>query len=241
MRNSSLLSAIVLVTWISSSSEAVLLGAALALGGLAALKGAALVGLAVHKHKKFGHHYQTPHYYGAPIGGFGYRRYRKGRSADTSAAADTSFEEYGEDLLLSTVGKLDPNGCVLKLLCQAHIKKAAERSLEEAILVNMFSNGTGKLTSPSAAFVFATDIGVKTRDPSACKKYFPNCPLNEGQLTGLLQMAWGCGLNVFQGDDGEIAEEKREQGAGQVTGQEVLTTAAPQVTLSDLVKKDIRS
>ncbi|XP_064122642.1 uncharacterized protein LOC135226878 [Macrobrachium nipponense] len=243
MRCSSLLSTIVLVTWISAS-EAVLLGAALALGGLAALKGAALVGLAVHKHKKFGHHYQTPQYYGAPHGGYGYghgygygyRRYRKGRSAD-----DTSFEEYGEDLLLSTVGQLDPNGCVLKLLCQAHVKKVAARSLEEAILVDLFSNGTGKLTSQSAAFVFATDIGVKTQDPLACKKYFPNCPLSEGQLSGLLQMAWGCGLNVFQGDDGVIAEDGRQQGAGQVTEQEVPTTAGPQATLGGLVKKGIRS
>ncbi|XP_068210742.1 uncharacterized protein [Palaemon carinicauda] len=219
MRNSTLISASFAVTWICAA-EGVLLGAALALGGLAALKGAALVGLHSHKHKKKYHHrphyymphYHTPHFYGRP-----YRGYRKGRSVDAS------FEEYGEDILLSTVEKLDPNGCILKLLCQAHIKGEEARSLEEAILVDMFSNSTETLTSYNTAFVFATDIGVKTQDPSACKKYFPKCPMDEGELSGLLQMAWGCGVNVFEESEEEIAEEESRQEVEQITEGRVPT------------------
>lgn len=67
----------------------------------------------------------------------------------------------------------------------------------------MFANGTETLTTYNAAFVYATDIGGKTKDSAMCDKYFAKCPLNDDQLAGLLKQAWGCGFNVFDEEDSD--------------------------------------
>ncbi|XP_042890110.1 uncharacterized protein LOC122265027 [Penaeus japonicus] len=160
-----------------ASAGAAAVGVAAVIGGLAALKGAAILGFAV----------------GRSLSG---RRFR--RSTETEAEED-------ENLLLSTVGQLDPNGCILKLLCLLQTKDQSTLTLEEDLLLGMFANGTETLTSSSfysAAFVYATEIGTRTRDPSVCKKFFPRCPLQDDQLAGLLQWAWGCGPNL-------VSEEER--------------------------------
>jgi len=209
MRSSAILTSLLVVTYIAAS-EAIVIAAALALGGLAALKGAALVGYSAGRHNRY---YRRHGYYGGRSygnyhghygNGYGYKNhgYRYGRSVENSPA------EEGEDLLLSAVGQLDPNGCVLKLLCQIQIKDESKRTLEEAILVDMFANNTESLSAYNEAFVYATDIGIKSRDISACKKYFPNCPLNENQLDSLLNQAWGCGFNFGQEEEQQPAVEQ---------------------------------
>ncbi|XP_047472352.1 uncharacterized protein LOC125027357 [Penaeus chinensis] len=152
-----------------ASASAAAVGVAAVIGGLAALKGAAILGYAV----------------GRSLGG---RRFRK--SAETRA-------DEGENLLLSTVGQLDPNGCILKLICLLQTKDQSTLSPEEDLLLGMFANSTEALSSYNAAFVYATEIGTKTRSPRACKKFFPRCPLRDDQLAGLLHRAWGCGPDLL--------------------------------------------
>ncbi|XP_064122478.1 uncharacterized protein LOC135226699 [Macrobrachium nipponense] len=98
-----------------------------------------------------------------------------------------------EEHLLSTVGKLDPSGCVLKLLCHLQFKEESSRTPEEEVLVQMFGNGTEALSSHSAAFVFASEIGSRNRDPAVCERYFSQCPFRGEEVSGLLQESWACG------------------------------------------------
>lgn len=193
MRSSHLLVAVLCLSWLVAAEGIIVLAgaaavgaAALAIGGLAALKGAAIVGYAAGRHHRRYHgrsygHYRQPRY----------KYHRYGRSVDPAA-------DEGEDLLLATVGQLDPNGCILKMLCQLQTKDESTLTLEEDLLLGMFANSTETLSSFNAAFVYATDIGSKTRDPSVCKKFFPKCPLGDKELDGLLQMAWGCGAAFLE-------------------------------------------
>ncbi|XP_042227180.1 uncharacterized protein LOC121869692 [Homarus americanus] len=182
MRSVSVVVAVLAVSWLCAVQATLLLGA-FALGALATLKGAALVSFASGRRRRsrYGRHGHS----------YGHRKhYRHGRAIQSAA-------DEGENLLLSTVGQLDPNGCVLKLLCVLEAKEEAYRTLEEAILVDMFANSTETLTSYNAAFVYATDVGGKTQDAAACHHHFPKCPLTDDQLSGLLQQAWGCGLDLY--------------------------------------------
>nr|XP_027207619.1 uncharacterized protein LOC113801011 [Penaeus vannamei] len=86
-----------------ASAGAAAVGVAAVIGGLAALKGAAILGFAI----------------GRNLGG---RRFRK--STETRADED-------ENLLLSTVGQLDPNGCILKLICLLQTKDQSTLTPEE--------------------------------------------------------------------------------------------------------------
>ncbi|KAK7028802.1 hypothetical protein SK128_010377 [Halocaridina rubra] len=213
---SSLLIICVLVVTSSVATDALFAATALTLGGLAALKGAALVGFAAGRHKG---HYEPyfyvydgeyPHaYQGVPNGeyhgvyhttyyghhtsqGDATYNYRHKRSA----AEDDAVAAEGEDLLLSAVGQLDPNGCVLKLLCHIRAKEISLLSPEENQLIKMFEKNSAVSTPYKAAFIYAADIGEKTRDTYACKRYFSKCPLQEEELGALLVKAWGCNFDL---------------------------------------------
>ncbi|XP_042208214.1 uncharacterized protein LOC121856627 [Homarus americanus] len=175
MRSVSVVVAVLAVSWLCAVQATPLIGAS-AMCALAVLKVANFVGLSdrrpirdLRKRSSQRHSKSSS------------RRIRPGRAIQSAA-------DEGQNLLLSTVGQLDPNGCVLKLLCILEAKEEAYRTLEEA----------KTLTSYNAAFVYATDVGGKTRDAAACRHHhFPKCPLTDDQLSGLLQQAWGCGLDLY--------------------------------------------
>ncbi|XP_037793455.1 uncharacterized protein LOC119588904 [Penaeus monodon] len=187
--------ALLLVCWAIASCEATLSIGGL-VGGLAVLKGAALVGYAVGRHQRYnrGHYHGRSHYHG---GYNGRRHYRYGRSVDPDTEEDA---DEGKNLLLSTVGQLDPDGCILKMLCHLQTRSHSSLTPEENLLVDMFSNNTETMSSYNAAFVYATDVGTKTRDPSVCNGLFPKCSLKEEQLSGLLRRVWGCASDLFRED-----------------------------------------
>nr|XP_027208525.1 uncharacterized protein LOC113802194 [Penaeus vannamei] len=156
---------ILLVSWAVVSCEASLSVGGV-VGGLAILKGAALVDYAVGRHRR----YNRRHYHGRSryLGGYsGRRHYRYGRSVDPDTEQDA---DEGKNMLLSTVGHLDPDGCILKMLCNLQTRSPSSLTPEEDLIVDMFSNNTETMSTYNAAFVYATDVGTKTRDPSVCKK-----------------------------------------------------------------------
>ncbi|XP_071540922.1 uncharacterized protein [Panulirus ornatus] len=184
MRSSSVVLALLVISWVAAVEATLLLAGALALGGLAALKGAFL--FSASRRRGYGRYH-----------GRGYRfriRKRYGRAVH-SAPVD------GENLLLSAVGELDPNGCILKMLCHLQTMEEGTRTLEEDILVDMFARGNETLTSYNAPFIYATDIGSRTRDTTTCDKNFSKCPLSNAQLSGLLHQAWGCGFDLIDDND----------------------------------------
>lgn len=104
--------------------------------------------------------------------------------------------EEKENVLLSTVSELDQNGCIRKMLCQLQTKEETFRTPEEKLLAKLFANTTENITTYNAAFVYATDIGLKTRNAAVCAKVFNKCPLGDAELSDLLQETWGCGLGL---------------------------------------------
>ncbi|XP_037793465.1 uncharacterized protein LOC119588915, partial [Penaeus monodon] len=192
---------LLLVCWAVASCEASLSTGGL-VGGLAVLKGAALVSYAVGRHQRYNRrlYHGRSHYRG---GYNGKRHYRYGRSVDPDTEQDA---DEGKNLLLSTVGQLDPDGCILKMLCHLQTRSHSSLTPEEDLLVDMFSNNTENMASYNAAFVYATDVGTKTRDPSVCNGLFPKCSLKEEQLSGLLRRVWGCASDLFR-DDAEREED----------------------------------
>ncbi|XP_042887601.1 uncharacterized protein LOC122263289 [Penaeus japonicus] len=187
--------AFLLVSWAVASCEASGVFGGL-VGGLAVLKGAALVGYAVGRHSRYNrrHYHARPRYHGGHSGG---RLYRYGRSVDPDTDDDA---EEGTNLLLSTVGQLDPDGCILKLLCLLQTRSESSLTPEEEGLVQMFSNNSETMSSYNAAFVYATDVGTRTRDPAVCERLFPKCSLREDQLSRLLQSVWGCASDFLRDD-----------------------------------------
>lgn len=186
MKSASLLLTTVALTWVAVAEATLLLTAgALVVGGLAALKGAALVGYAVGRHRRGRSHYHHHHHHRSGGHGHYYGHYRYSRALQTAA-------DDGENLLLSTVGQLDPNGCILKMLCNLQTKEDIKLTLEENILVDMFANSTEVFSAKNSAFVVATQMGRKTHDSAVCDNSFPRCPLTNDQLSGLLQQTWGC-------------------------------------------------
>ncbi|XP_037791078.1 uncharacterized protein LOC119586423 [Penaeus monodon] len=188
---------LLLVCWAVASCEASLSTGGL-VGGLAILKGAALVSYAVGRHQRYNR--GRSHYHG---GYNGRRHYRYGRSVDPDTEEDA---DEGKNLLLSTVGQLDPDGCILKMLCHLQTRSHSSLTPEENLLVDMFSNNTENMASYNAAFVYAMNVGTKTHDPSVCNGLFPKCSLREEQLSGLLRRVWGCASDLFR-DDAEHDED----------------------------------
>nr|XP_027208523.1 uncharacterized protein LOC113802192 [Penaeus vannamei] len=161
---------ILLVSWAVMSCEASLSVGGL-VGGMSILKGAALVDYAVGRHRR----YNRRHYHGRPRyhGGYsGRRHYRYGRSVDPDTEQDA---DEGKNMLLSTVGQLDPDGCILKMLCNLQTRSPSSLTPEEDLIVDMFSNNTETMSSYNAAFVYATDVGTKdsVRLQQAVPQMFP--------------------------------------------------------------------
>nr|XP_053626163.1 uncharacterized protein LOC128684042 [Cherax quadricarinatus] len=106
---------------------------------------------------------------------------------------DPAREE--ENVLLSSVSEVDQDGCIRKMLCQLQTKEETSRTLEEKLLAKLFTNSAEKITPYNAAFVYATDIGMKTRNAAVCAEVFNQCTLSESEMIDLLQKTWGCGFN----------------------------------------------
>ncbi|KAK7028801.1 hypothetical protein SK128_010376 [Halocaridina rubra] len=155
--------------------------AALVVGGLAALKAAAIVGYTA------GANY-------AP--GYRYHHYDK-RSVGENPIRNAEEQK----VLLSTASQLDPSGCILKFLCKLQVKEEPKRTLQEKALADMF-NGTENLNSYSAPFFYASDVGSNTKNAAVCDKYYSNCPLSDSELGNLLQKAWGCGFENVLTEEG---------------------------------------
>ncbi|KAK8753244.1 hypothetical protein OTU49_003481 [Cherax quadricarinatus] len=155
--------------------------------GLSALRGAAYYGYyASRRDDVYRYHkrrYRGPHQRS--------NKQRYGRSIRNPPSKE-------ENLLLSAVGQLDHEGCILKLLCHLQTREEDARSLEENVLVDMFANITE--TSYNAPFIHALYIGTNTYNPTECNSYFSKCPLNDVQLGDLLQQAWSCGSNLYDDD-----------------------------------------
>ncbi|XP_047472648.1 uncharacterized protein LOC125027588 [Penaeus chinensis] len=214
MRPDRLVVALLAVTWATGAHAMfAATAAALALSGLAALKGAALVGIAASlgQGRFFERSYADGNAYGSAMYGLSddssFRRYssyptnrygasrqysypyaarrRLGRSVEAATIGE------GERLLLFAAGHLDTNGCIFKLLCHLQAKEESRRTPDEHLLVSIFNSEL--LSSFGAAFARALDVGRKAQDSSECTRTFPNCPLAEADLADLLQQAWGCG------------------------------------------------
>ncbi|XP_069949742.1 uncharacterized protein [Cherax quadricarinatus] len=123
---------------------------------------------------------------------FGRRFLHGKRSVD-----DPTLEE--KNALLSTVSELDQDGCIRKMLCQLQTKEETSRTLEEKLLAKLFTNSsTENITPYNAAFVYATDIGIKTRNAAVCEKVFNKCSVGDLEMSDLLQKTWGCPSNLSQ-------------------------------------------
>ncbi|XP_068210743.1 uncharacterized protein [Palaemon carinicauda] len=145
----------------------------LILGGLAALKGAALLGYAIGKKKKT---LSKPLFFKRSVDG------------------QVHVQDEEETELLSAVEKMDPTGCIPKLLCHLQFKEESRRTPEENVLVQMFSNTSDDQGSYSSAFAYAAEIGRKGVDSSVCEEHFHSCPYSKDNVSDMLQESWGCAL-----------------------------------------------
>ncbi|XP_066948427.1 uncharacterized protein [Macrobrachium rosenbergii] len=166
----------VALAWIASVDATFAIAGAstgLILGGLAVLKGAALLGYAVGKKKKFA---AKP---------FIFKR---------SVHGEVLANDQEETELFSAVEKLDPTGCIPKLLCHLQFKEEALRTPEENVLVQMFSNRPDAQGSYGSAFAFAAEVGQKGGDSTICEEHFKSCPYSKDNVSEMLQESWGCAL-----------------------------------------------
>ncbi|XP_063888359.1 uncharacterized protein LOC135115468 [Scylla paramamosain] len=149
------------------------------LGNLALLKGVAIAGYALGSYKGGGHNrsYRGGHHYR------GWRRYRR-------AVGDAATQEE-EDTLLARVTQLDPNGCLLKLLCLTQATPEEERSPYQAVLMHLFGGVSRAPTPAGVPFAQALQAGGSARSPAAaCHSHYLRCPLSGTDLHGMLAMAW---------------------------------------------------
>ncbi|XP_045106511.1 uncharacterized protein LOC123501624 [Portunus trituberculatus] len=133
---------------------------------------------------------------GGLLGGFG-GRHHKGlgllhvlgkRSVDQQQQQAAAVDHE----MLSMVAQLDPQGCLLKLLCHMETKEAEALSRHETILAGLFRDASDAATPSSAAFTYAVGIGSKSRDAAVCDKVFSKCPLKYAQLSSVLEESWTC-------------------------------------------------
>ncbi|XP_071541419.1 uncharacterized protein [Panulirus ornatus] len=113
----------------------------------------------------------------------------------------TTQETWGEEvvelekLLVSAASRLDTDGCVLKLLCHLNNKQAHARTLEENVLLQLFSNNPDTLSFYHATFDNTAADVSKTQEQvatAACDKVFSSCTLGQEELSSLLQHTWPC-------------------------------------------------
>ncbi|KAK7028800.1 hypothetical protein SK128_010375 [Halocaridina rubra] len=180
-----LISLLALNTWVAAADGIIIVtGTAVAAAAFAALKGAAFIKLAGGlTHSDVKHHLHKKEHVAL-------------RHHIHSRSLEGELQET-ENVLLSSVQYLDPSGCVLKLLCQLEAENRNNRTFEENILLELFSNNPETMSVFNAAFVGAAIIGGRTRDAAVCDITFPRCPLDDAQLRSLLQKAWGCGFDLM--------------------------------------------
>merc|ERR1719369_1698360 len=99
-----------------------------------------------------------------------------------------------EEALLKTVAQMDPQGCILRLLCSLQSDKGSKNQTNEAkLLVDLFTNITMHNPSViSTSFAHAADIGKRSqfRYSRQCAKVFKKCPLKDDKLVALLKESW---------------------------------------------------
>ncbi|XP_064122644.1 uncharacterized protein LOC135226880 [Macrobrachium nipponense] len=187
--------ALLAMSWVAASESLFLLGttaaagataasaaaAAVTVAGIAALKGAIVLGAALGEGREGSRLNQSQN------------RKRSIAAVQEEAVEQQQHLRDGENLILATIERFDPDGCIFKLLCHLQVKDESSRTIEENLLVRMFSNNTDIAKDYNAAFVNAAVIGGTTRDDRACSANFPHCPLSVWQLESLIKDAWGCG------------------------------------------------
>ncbi|KAG7166303.1 uncharacterized protein LOC121869423 [Homarus americanus] len=118
-----------------------------------------------------------------------YENYESSYSRQKRAITQGEEEvEEAEKLLLSAATHLDTDGCVLKLLCHLNNKQVDALTLEETVLLQMFSDSPETMSSYNTTIQEDSEV-----DQGVCDKMFPNCPLTEEELGSLLRQTWGCG------------------------------------------------
>ncbi|KAG7166302.1 hypothetical protein Hamer_G011131 [Homarus americanus] len=95
--------------------------------------------------------------------------------------------EEAEKLLLSAATHLDTDGCVLKLLCHLNNKQVDARTLEETVLLQMFSDNLETMFSYNTAFKNATEA-----EQGVCDHVLTQCPLGEEELGNVMRQTWSC-------------------------------------------------
>ncbi|XP_071541418.1 uncharacterized protein [Panulirus ornatus] len=178
-----------------------LVNAGVAATGLTLIKVAIYLGFAVNyktlleeAYKEKGYKIADEPHYTAPSAPYGppAQRYHK---------RSTTQETWGEEvvelekLLVSAASRLDTDGCVLKLLCHLNNKQAHARTLEENVLLQLFSNNPDTLSFYHATFDNTAADVSKTQEQvatSACDKVFSSCTLGQEELSSLLQQTWPC-------------------------------------------------
>lgn len=97
--------------------------------------------------------------------------------------------------MLTSVIRLDRDKCVMKLLCQLDNKAANDRSLEEIVLLQVFSNNPETLASYNSALLAAEEHG-QNLEQATCDQVFSRCAMSQDELNNLLQYSKGCGNNL---------------------------------------------
>ncbi|XP_042227165.1 uncharacterized protein LOC121869683 [Homarus americanus] len=110
--------------------------------------------------------------------------YRRQKRAILQAMEEV---EQGEKLLLSAATHLDTDGCVLKLLCHLNNKQVDARTLEETVLLQMFSDNLETMSSYNTAFKNATEA-----EQGVCDHVLTQCPLGEEELGNVMRQTWSC-------------------------------------------------
>ncbi|XP_063888650.1 uncharacterized protein LOC135115656 [Scylla paramamosain] len=128
-----------------------------------------------------------------PPGGFGHYHYKSLGFLHLVGKRSVDQQQQQEaPEILSMVAQLDPQGCLLKLLCHLEAKEAEALSRHEVILAGLFRDASDAATPSSAAFTYAVGIGNKSRDAAVCDKVFSKCPLKYSQLSAVLEESWAC-------------------------------------------------
>ncbi|XP_042230813.1 uncharacterized protein LOC121872212 isoform X1 [Homarus americanus] len=99
-----------------------------------------------------------------------------------------------KNILLSVMTQLDPDGCILKLLCSLEASSTeGVHTPKERALVNTFTNQNETLTPYNAAYIYAVNIGQHAHDAALCDKKFNKCSISVAELRDLLEWSSNCG------------------------------------------------
>ncbi len=175
MQQQWLLLATLAISWLVSC-QALITDPLLALGALTVLKGAAIAGYAFGSVKSGGRN-----------GGYRPRPYHRHQRWGRAAGSDPRQVED----VLPIVTQLDPDGCLLKLLCLAKATPTSTRTPYQLSLMNLFASITQAPKPASIPFVQALQAGSgKGKPEAACCASYSSCPLSEATLHSMLVQVW---------------------------------------------------